>query len=287
MLPGTPGSLTGSVKIPGCVLSSAASGPWARRCATVAVTNRQDTVTTIHSVTLLGALSLLFTACGPEPGTTTDSTTETTSSTTGTTASTSEAPTTTGSTTDTTGVETTTGVEMTTGVDTTGVDTTTGGVCLEFETQRHPNGEEAPAQFTCGHDEVLCPSAPDVALFEFEQGPEWDDTATTEDLARVHCVIEALRDRKLGTVTYALFWPVFGPDTGSLEITSEFVIARRETLNDFNYDYWETALVLEPSQVFADCLAENTATAAWLCLRPYINLGSTTLECVTAPLTCE
>ena len=103
----------------------------------------------------------------------------------------------------------------------------------------------------------------------------------------MHCVLEALRDRKLGTVKYALFWPVLGPDTGSLEIAGEFVIARRETINDFDYDYREKALVLEPSQVFDDCRATNTATAAWLCLRPYINLGATEIERVDAPLTCE
>lgn len=231
--------------------------------------------------TLLGALALLSSACGPEAATTTDSATETTSPTTGPAdTSTGEAPT-------TSGVETT-GVD-TTGTDTTGVDTTTGGECLEFHTIEWPD-TEAVVQFTCGFDEELCPSDPDAALFKFDAGPEWDDTATTDDLARVHCVLEALRDRQPGQLKYALFWPVFGPDTGSLEIVGDFVIARRETLSDFNYDYWETALVLEPSQVFADCRAANTATAAWQCLRPYINIDIVehkAQECVTAPLVCE
>ncbi|MCY1061289.1 hypothetical protein [Nannocystis sp. SCPEA4] len=226
--------------------------------------------------TLLGALALLSSACGPEAATTTDSTTDTTSPTTGPVdTSTGGAPTTSG----TTGVDTT-------GVDTTG-DTTTGGECLEFHTNVWPD-TEAVVQFTCGLDADLCHS--DAALFKFEAGPEWDDTATTDDLARVHCVLEALRDRQPGQLDYALFWPVLGPDTGSLEIVGDFVISRRETINDFNYDYWEAALVLEPSQVFADCRAANTAAAAWQCLRPYINIDieeHKAQECVTAPLVCE
>ncbi|MCY0988848.1 hypothetical protein OV203_17055 [Nannocystis sp. ILAH1] len=245
--------------------------------------NRAMDLNTTTLCTLLGAV-LLIAACGPGPATTTEATTGSTADSTGATTgpdSTSEAPTPT-STSSTTTSEATKDASMTSG--TTDASTTTGGECLVFEDE-DPTDGRVSTQFTCGHEETLCPS--DAALFSFESGPNWDDTASTDDLARVHCVLEALRDRTPGQVTYTLAWPVLGSDVGSLEIAGDFVIARREYANDFNYTYKEAVLWLEPSEVFAECRAKNTAAAAWLCMRPYINIiDALQPECVAGPLEC-
>ncbi|MFY0536579.1 hypothetical protein [Nannocystis pusilla] len=244
--------------------------------------NRAMDLNTTTLCTLLGAV-LLTAACGPGPATTTEATTGSTGDSTGTTTapdSTSETPTPT-STASTTS-EATTDASTTTG--TTDASTTTGGECLVF-TDDDPTNGRVTTQSTCGHEEALCPS--DAALFSFENGPDWDDTASTDDLARVHCVLEALRQRTPGQVTYTLAWPVLGSDVGSLEIAGDFMIARREYANDFNYTYKEAVLWLEPPEVFAECRAKNTATAAWLCLRPYINIiDALQPECVAGPLEC-
>lgn len=238
---------------------------------------RATDLTTTKLMTLLGALGLMLSACGPEPATTATTTAETTTGTDGTT---------TGPTTSSTTTSPTTGPGTTTS-DTTTSDTTTGGACLEFATTVPPDGGEVPAQFTCGHEAPVCPSNGVAGLFSFEESPEFDDKVSTEDLSRVHCLLEALRDRTAGEVAYELSWPVLGTDKGTLEIAGEFVISRREVVEDFNYEYEEAALVLEPPQVFADCRAQNTASAAWGCLRPYILVDTQQLACVAAPLVCD
>ncbi|WAS94423.1 hypothetical protein [Nannocystis punicea] len=235
---------------------------------------------------IVGAFLVVAVDCGPESAATTEATTEVTTESTGAATGpdgTSEAPTTSG--TPTTG-DTATGDTTTDAASagTTDASTTTGGECLSFDDD-DPTDGDIVTQFTCGHAEVLCPS--DAPLFSYEEGPDWDDTATTDDLARVHCVLEALRDRTPGQVNYTLAWPVLGSDTGSLEIVGDFLIARREVANDFNYLYREVVLWLEPPEVFAACRAKNTASAAWQCLRPYIDTDPLQLECVTAPLGCE
>ncbi|PCC71444.1 hypothetical protein NAEX_04521 [Nannocystis exedens] len=241
----------------------------------------RPTLTTTKLMTLLGALALVSGACGPEPATTATTPSETnTGSDTTTTAPTTTAPTT------EPGTTTTAPGTTTTEPGTTTSDTTTGGECVAFETFEPPDEDVLPVQFTCGQDAVVCPSNGPAGLFTFEGAPEREDAAGTEDLSRVHCLLEALRDRTPGLVTYELSWPVLGTDRGALEIAGEFVISRREVLNDFNYEYREAALLLEPPQLFADCRAQNTASAAWACLRPYILVDSQQLECVTAPLVC-
>lgn len=240
-----------------------------------------DSRGTVHAIAkmsnlvmLVGALMGSGLACGPLPAatTTTDGTTETSSTTTstGTGTNTSTAPTSTTSTS-----------------DTTTSDTTTGGSCLEFETSERPEEEGLPVQFTCGHTTVVCPSNGVAGLFSFEGPPESEETVSTEDLSRVHCLIEALRDRVIGEVSFELSWPVLGSDRVTLEIAGEFVISRREVVEDFNYEYAEAALWLESGKVFALCRGQNTASAAWGCLRPYILADTQQLECVAGPLVCE
>lgn len=233
-------------------------------------------------------LLLLAAACGPETAMTDASATTGDASSSSTnptaTASTSE-PTTTDATPSSTTTSSTTTSDTTTS-DTTAADTTTGAACLEFFTMEHPN-EPLPPQFTCGNDEPLCPSDLDVPLFKFETGPDDKDAnPTTEDLDRVHCLLEALRDRKRGTFPFELGYGLLGEDIGTIEIAGDFAIWRREITNDFNYDYSERALWLEPPDVFAECRALNTANAAWKCLRRYFLTFPVMAECVEAPLVC-
>jgi hypothetical protein len=224
----------------------------------------------------------ISTACGPGAGTVTEATGSSTST---------DAATTSLST--GTSAEPTTGAGTTgTGADTTGADTTGGtsgdepvGACVEF-TSAQVMDFGWPAQLTCGHTEVLCPSDLDVPLFNFESDPQ-SDPPSAEDPSRVHCLLDALRDRKVGQLEYSLSYPILGWDRGSVEIAGEFAIWRRERVDDFNSEYTERALWLESGKVFELCRAENTASAAWGCLRRYILTWPVEVECVTEPLTCE
>lgn len=229
---------------------------------------------------LLSLLALL-TACGPGTATNTDTATATAAPSTG--PDTSAAPTT-GAPTDTGDPSTTEAADTGASTD-TGATATTGGGCLEFSSDDNLNGE-IPPQFTCSHTAELCPPAMAGPLFHFEGSPESDDTATTQDLPRVHCVLEALRDRQLGQLEFELGYDILGDDTGTVEIAGEFVIVRRQVTDDFFFEYTERVLQLEAPEVFAECRTKNTTNVAWGCLRPYLVGLPVAPACVEAPLQC-
>lgn len=239
------------------------------------------TLNTTSTNSLLGGLLLLCAACGPETATTTE-TTGSTSEPEPSGSSTGDASTT------STGEGPTTGTSEapTTGVDTSTTGTTGEPVCVEFESTDHTE-DELPVQFTCGNDEVLCAGVMGLALFDVIDGnPEEAETVTTENLERVHCVLEALRDRQPGQIEWELGYEILGWDRGTIEIAGEFVIVRRNRVNDFNRDYTERALWLEPAAKFAECREMNTANVAWGCIKPYLVGFPEVLECVPEPLTC-
>ena len=236
-----------------------------------------------RSSLILLLIPLMASACGPETATTDPSATGTT----GDASSSSTGPMSTSSASDPTSTDPTTTTDPTTSTsDTTTADTTTGGACVEFFAMEYAN-EFPPPMFTCNNTAELCPSDLGAALFKFENTPENKDAKpTTEDLDRVHCLLEALRDRQRGTFPFELSYALLGTDTGTIEIAGEFAIWRREVISDFNYDYSERALWLESGKVFSLCRGQNTAIAAWDCLRRYFVTFPVMAECVEAPLVC-
>lgn len=189
--------------------------------------------------------------------------------------------------------DTTTAVTTSATASTT-ADVPTGGTTDEDTAMTEPcleqtyNGESSPAAWmlTCNLPE-LCPGA-EPLMFEVESDLDLLEpgAVTVDDLERARCMLEALRDRTQGHVT----WDILLDDAVvraafSLEIVLDRVLVHSarfpvELIEPGPHNIHERYHQLRESEFFHDCLAGD-AKAVFLCL-----VDAAVPECLPGPLLC-
>jgi hypothetical protein len=132
---------------------------------------------------------------------------------------------------------------------------------------------------------AICPRARFIEISEPDGGPRRVEATGSDDEANARCALEALRDGRIGSVSFTVVVGSVGPDPGEVFdndihgiihiVDGRRAFAETGTPPLQGNDGWtvnvDMNVPLEPQSFFSDCLVKNDAEVFANCLRNAID----------------